>query len=108
MTDWNADRYHQISSPQQAWGLKILGRLPLDGSETVLDIGCGTGRVTAEIAMRVPSGRVVGIDRSASMIQTARVWLREHAPRARLVIADGAALPFRRCFDAVFSGATFH
>jgi trans-aconitate 2-methyltransferase len=108
MADWNAERYHQISSPQQAWGRKVLERLPLDGSERVLDIGCGTGRVTAEIAQRIVSGRVVGVDRSASMIQTAREWLREHASRAYVVLADGAALPFRRSFDAVFSGATFH
>ncbi len=108
MVDWNAERYHAISSPQQAWGRRVLERLALQGFERVLDIGCGTGRVTAEIASRVPDGRVVGADRSAAMIRTAHAWLREHAPTARVVHADGAALPFRRAFDAVFSGATFH
>jgi trans-aconitate 2-methyltransferase len=108
MTDWNAERYHQISSPQQAWGRRVLDRLALEGSERVLDLGCGTGRVTAEIAARVPSGSVVGIDRSTAMLETAQAWLRDHAPRATLVQADGAALPFHRAFDAVFSGATFH
>ena len=106
--DWNAERYHQISSPQQAWGKRVLDRLALQGFERVLDLGCGTGRVTAEIAARVPRGGVVGVDRSAAMLETARPWLREHAPRAALVRADGAALPFKRVFDAVFSGATFH
>ena len=106
--DWNAERYHQISSPQQAWGKRVLDRLALQGFERVLDLGCGTGRVTAEIAERVPRGGVVGVDRSAAMLETARPWLREHAPRAALVRADGAALPFKRVFDAVFSGATFH
>ena len=47
MTDWNAGRYHDISSPQQAWGRRVLDRLPLAGTERVLDIGCGTGRLTA-------------------------------------------------------------
>lgn len=108
MADWNAERYHQISSPQQGWGRRVLDRLALEGSERVLDLGCGTGRVTAEIAARVPRGSVVGADRSDAMLQTARTWLREHAPRASLVRADGAALPFKRAFDAVFSGATFH
>jgi trans-aconitate 2-methyltransferase len=108
MTDWNAERYHAVSSPQQAWGRRVLERLPLEGSERVLDIGCGTGRVTAELAARIPRGRTVGLDRSASMLQTARSWLREHAPTAQLVLADAAALPFRRAFDAVFSTATFH
>ena len=108
MVDWNAERYHAISTPQQTWGLRVLDRLALEGAECVLDLGCGTGRVTAEIAARVPRGRVVGADRSAAMLQTARTWLQEHASRTQLVRLDGAALPFNRAFDAVFSGATFH
>ena len=108
MTEWNAGLYHDLSSPQQAWGRRVLQRLPLEGHETVLDVGCGTGRLTADIAARVPAGRVVGVDRSAAMLETAAPWLREHARGTLLVLADAAALPFRRAFDAVFSGATFH
>jgi trans-aconitate 2-methyltransferase len=108
MADWDADRYHEISTPQQVWGRRVLDRLPLAGSEHVLDLGCGTGRLTEEIAARLPSGRVVGLDLSESMLETAAAWLRTKAPRTSLVLADGAALPFRRAFDAIFSGATFH
>lgn len=108
MADWNADLYHDISSPQQAWGRRVLERLPLLPHEHVLDIGCGTGRLTEEIARRVPDGRAVGVDRSAAMIATAAAWLRRAAPRTALVLADAGALPFRRAFDAAFSGATFH
>jgi len=108
MSDWNAERYHHISSPQQTWGMRVLDRLALEGTERVLDVGCGTGRITAEIASRVPRGGVVGLDRSGAMLDTARLWLKTHAPRATLVRADGSALPFTRAFDAVFSGATFH
>ena len=108
MPEWNAEQYHEISLPQQQWARRVLDRLPLEGSERVLDVGCGTGRITSEIAERVPRGRVVGLDRSAVMLATAAVWLSEHAPAVSLVLADGAALPFRRVFDAVFSSATFH
>ena len=108
MTEWNAARYHEISTPQQSWGRRVLERLPLAGSEHVLDIGCGSGRLTAEIADRVPSGRVVGLDRSVAMLEQASDWLRGRAPHTGLVLADAVALPFRRTFDAVFSGATFH
>jgi trans-aconitate 2-methyltransferase len=108
MADWNAERYHEISSPQQAWGLRVLDRLPLAGTESVLDLGCGTGRITREIHRRLPAGRVVGLDRSPAMIEQASAWLRTQAPEVGLVLADGTALPFRRVFDAVFSGATFH
>jgi trans-aconitate 2-methyltransferase len=108
MVDWNAEQYHEVSSPQQAWGRRVLERLPLEGHERVLDLGCGTGRITAEIADRVRRGRVVGLDRSESMIRAAAAWLQEHSPRTDLVLGDGAQLPFSRVFDAVFSGATFH
>jgi trans-aconitate 2-methyltransferase len=108
MPEWNAERYHQISSPQQAWGRRVLERLPLAGGERVLDLGCGTGRVTAEIHRRLPDGYLVGADRSGAMVEAASQWLAEHARGAAVVQADGAALPFRRAFDAVFSGATFH
>jgi len=96
MADWNAGCYHDISSPQQKWGRKVLDRLPLAGHEHVLDVGCGTGRLTGEIASRVPGGRVVGVDRSPSMLSTAADWLREQSPGTALVLADATALPFRR------------
>jgi trans-aconitate 2-methyltransferase len=86
----------------------VLERLPLSGAEQVLDVGCGTGRVTAEIVPRVPDGRVFGLDRSPAMLETADAWLRAHAPAVRLVNGDAAALPFQRAFDAIFSTATFH
>jgi trans-aconitate 2-methyltransferase len=108
MADWNAGCYHDISSPQQKWGRNVLDRMPLAGHEHVLDVGCGTGRLTGEIAARVPDGRVVGVDVSPSMLAAAAAWLREQSPTASLVLADATALPFRRAFDAVFSGATFH
>jgi len=106
--DWNAGVYHQLSAPQQAWGQRVLARLPLDGDERVLDLGCGTGHLSAALAERLPGGRVVALDVSASMIEAAAAWLRERAPNVHLVRASGAGLPFRAAFDVVFSAATFH
>jgi trans-aconitate 2-methyltransferase len=108
MSDWNASRYHEISTPQQAWGRRVLERAGLTGTEHVLDVGCGTGRLTAEIARAVPAGRVVGVDRSPAMLGTALTWLREQAPGTSVALADATALPFRRAFDVIFSAATFH
>jgi trans-aconitate 2-methyltransferase len=109
MSDWNAERYHEVSTPQQAWGRKILDHLSLTGGERALDIGCGTGRLTALLAERLSEGRVTGLDRSPTMIGTARSWLQEHAPRTTLVRSDAILLPFTgSSFDLVFSTATFH
>jgi trans-aconitate 2-methyltransferase len=108
MSDWNALKYHELSTPQQAWGRRVLDRLELSGTEHALDIGCGTGRLTSELAHRLPGGRVVGVDRSPSMLDAAAVWLKQEAPGTTLVLADAAKLPFSRAFDVVFSTATFH
>jgi len=108
MSDWNATSYHEVSKPQQAWGRRVLDRVAVEGTEHALDVGCGTGRLTSELARRLPRGRVVAVDRSPSMLETAAEWLRTEAPGTALVLADGAALPFSRAFDLVFSTATFH
>jgi trans-aconitate 2-methyltransferase len=87
---------------------RLIEQAEIRDNHRVLDLGCGTGCLTEELALRVPQGRVVGVDRSVAMLQAAAAWLRERAPGTALVRGDAAALPFRRAFDAVFSGATFH
>lgn len=56
---WNAADYAKNSSAQYAWAESLIDCLALDGTETILDIGCGDGRITAGLAARV-NGRVVG------------------------------------------------
>jgi trans-aconitate 2-methyltransferase len=109
MREWNAGVYHRVSNPQLEWGLAVLGRLPLRGDEHVLDLGCGTGRLTKHLLQRLPRGSVIAADQSANMIATAREYLRPHyRHRAFFVLADGKALPFVNAADAIFSTATFH
>jgi trans-aconitate 2-methyltransferase len=86
----------------------VLARLPLDGGECVLDVGCGTGRLTEQLLARVPRGRVIGIDQSSNMVSVAREYLKAQGDRLQLLVADAAALPIREEADAVFSTATFH
>jgi len=107
--EWNSEIYHQISEPQFRWGNRVLSWLSLRGDETVLDAGCGTGRVTAELLNLLPRGRVVASDISENMLRTAREHLQPRfADRIAFVAADSQFLPFDRAFDGVFSTASFH
>src|SRR5690242_1546572 len=70
--DWNAASYDRVADPQARWGAEVLQRLPLVGDETVLDAGCGTGRVTELLLARLPRGGVVALDASEAMLEQAR------------------------------------
>jgi trans-aconitate 2-methyltransferase len=103
--DWDASTYERVSGPQVEWAAWVLDRLPLRGDETVLDAGCGTGRVTQLLLERLPHGRVVAVDASPSMVEAARAAL---GSRARVLEADLAELELDEPVDAVFSNAVFH
>lgn len=106
--EWNSAVYHRLSGPQVNWGKKVLARLRLRGDELVLDAGCGTGRLTAELLEALPRGRVVGIDLSQNMLRSAQEHLSAFAPRVSLLACDLLHLPFETTFDGIVSTAAFH
>ncbi len=97
-----------MSGPQEAMALEVLERLRLRGDETVLDAGCGSGRVTGLLLTRLPRGRVIGVDASPTMIEHARAQLAPYGDRVELHVADLATLSIDRTVDAVFSTAALH
>jgi trans-aconitate methyltransferase len=109
MTTWNAEDYSKNSSEQQKWARELIAKLKLRGDERVLDLGCGDGKVTAELAAHVPRGEVVGVDLSPEMIRFATEHFTGPA-HANLCFAqaDARALPFHEEFDVVFSNAVLH
>lgn len=107
-TDWDATTYDRIADPQARWGSAVLDRLPLRGDERVLDAGCGSGRVTAQLLERLPDGAVVALDASPAMVEEARRRLGAD-PRLTFVVADLLRpLPVDPPVDAILSTATFH
>ena len=106
--DWNAEKYQRVSEPQWNWGLKVLAELALEGNETVLDAGCGTGRLTAVLLERLPAGRVVALDVSKAMLEVAQRELERFGERVAFIHGDLSALGLHHRCDVVFSTATFH
>jgi trans-aconitate 2-methyltransferase len=108
--DWDANTYDRVSGPMARWGTSVLSRLTLVGDETVLDAGCGSGRVTERLAERLPEGRIIALDGSPAMIDAAKERLARFGSRVSFVTADlEKVLPIRdRSVDAVLSTATFH
>src|SRR4051794_29942956 len=103
MTEWNASGYERESSLQRWLAERSLRGLVLDGAERVLDVGCGNGRITAEIASRLARGSIVGVDASANMIDFAREHYAGTHANLELRVADAAQLSFREEFDLVVS-----
>ena len=105
-TPWDARTYDRSSAPQQAWGADVLARLAgIAPDATVLDVGCGTGRVTEALLELVPRGRVLAIDASADMVQLAR---RRLGDRAQVWREDVLELDLEDSLDAIVSTATLH
>lgn len=103
--DWDATTYDRISAPQQKWAAEQLDRLALSGDEVVLDAGCGSGRITLELARRVPHGTVYAVDAAPSMVAHTREALGD---RAIVSCQDLAQLALPEPVDVAFSNATFH
>lgn len=106
MTEWNANQYHQVSTLQKVMAEESLALLTLEGSERVLDVGCGEGKITAEIAARVPHGSVLGVDPSSDMIAFASA--RFESTQLRFAVGDARTLPYRAEFDVVVSFNALH
>jgi trans-aconitate methyltransferase len=99
---WNPDRYDARASFVHRLAADLVDLLDARAAERVLDLGCGTGALTAQIARTGAS--VVGLDASPEMIEAAR----QREPSLAFVVGDGQSLPYAGEFDAVFSNAALH
>ena len=106
---WNAAEYAAHSAVQQSWARELIARLNLRGDEHILDVGCGDGKVTAEIAGAVPRGSATGIDASSEMIGFAKkTFPARKFPNMGFHVMDARKIRFGRRFDLIFSNAALH
>ncbi len=106
---WNAEEYEKHSQVQQKWARELIDKLSLTGTEDVLDLGCGDGKVTAELSCSVENGSVIGVDNSTSMIELAvQRYPSSQYSNLSFKVMDAINLSFEECFDVVFSNAALH
>jgi trans-aconitate 2-methyltransferase len=103
--EWDASSYQRVSVPHEEWAAALMERLPLAGTETVLDAGCGSGRVTRMLVERLPEGKVVAVDGSAAMVEKVGEVLR---PGDVSFVSDLTDLELAEPVDAIVSSAVFH
>ena len=109
LLEWDAETYDRLPLPHERWGAGVISRLELAGDETVLDLGCGTGRDAERLLDLLPRGRVVAVDGSRQMLAALRDRLADRLDRVDVVHAD-VREPFAvpAPADAAISVATLH
>lgn len=106
---WNAAEYAANSAVQQSWARELIAKLKLRGDEQILDVGCGDGKVTAELARALPRGSVTGVDASPQMIEFAnKNFPAIKLSNLRFRVMDARKLKFERQCDLIFSNAALH
>lgn len=100
---WQAEEYHQNSQIQYDAAKELLSRIDLSQFQRVLDIGCGDGKITAQIASQLKTGgSILGVDISREMITFAAKKYRD-AGHVDFRIQDAGELDFEDEFDLIFS-----
>jgi len=102
--NWNPEAYLTFADHRLRPALDLIDRIPLTAPQRIVDLGCGPGNVTAQLAARWPGAQVTGVDGDPAMLARARA---DH-PAVRFVAEDIAGWQPERPVDLVFSNAALH
>lgn len=101
---WDGEEYHQHSSSQKDAASDLMKYIPLTGLESILDVGCGDGKITAAISKKLPDGMILGIDISPSMVQFAKnAFLKEEYINLDFGLMGAEDINFDNQFDFILS-----
>ncbi len=104
---WKAEEYYHNSSSQKNAATDLMKHVVITGNERILDVGCGDGKITAEIAAKIPDGSAVGVDISPAMITFAQeAFPQQTVPNLGFFLKDAQNLDFDNEFDIIFSFTT--
>lgn len=103
--EFDGKKYKLASKHQKEWGVDLISKLSFKGDETVLDLGCGDGILTEQLSLLVPYGKVLGIDASIHMLETAKKLRKNNL---EFVHTDINKIKFENEFDIIFSNAALH
>lgn len=108
-TFWDASVYERIGTPMRRWAQRVIDDLALQGDETVLDAGCGSGSVTFDLRERLPEGKIYALDASAEMIASLAAAVEERGLTDVVPVhASLTSFTLPEPVDCVFSNAVFH
>ncbi len=104
MDAWNPAQYHRFADARMRPAIDLLAQIATNEPALVYDLGCGSGKTTILLARRWPGARIIGVDSSARMLESAR---REY-PGIEFVQGDLATWQAQAAADVIYSNAALH
>jgi trans-aconitate 2-methyltransferase len=107
---WDAETYDEVSNTHEEWARKIISSKTWTGNETIMDAGCGSGRITKILTKLVPLGKVFAIDNDLNMIKKTKDNLKGFK-NVNIIQSNLVDIDFNKIqskFNIIFSNAVLH